>query len=110
MNAMNNVEIFPLEIDEIKQLIETNKISVCVIGIGRIGLPTALSFANSGLKTIGVDVNEELVNKIKDKNFPLKDEPGYQEIFNQVIDEKKFIGPNFEINTDESSDEEFSFA
>ncbi len=90
MNAMNNVEIFPLEIDKIKQLIETNKISVCVIGIGRIGLPTALSFANSGLKTIGVDVNEELVNKIKDKNFPLKDEPGYQEIFNQVIDEKKF--------------------
>ena len=55
MNAMNDVEIFPLEIDEIKQLIEANKISICIIGIGRIGLPTALSFAKSGFRTIGVD-------------------------------------------------------
>ena len=31
---------------------------LCVIGIGRIGLPTALSFAKSGLETIGVDINE----------------------------------------------------
>jgi nucleotide sugar dehydrogenase len=90
MNVMNNTEIFSLEIDEIKQLIEADKISVSVIGIGRIGLPTALSFAKSGFTTIGVDVNEELVNKIKNKNFPLKDEPGYQEIFNQVIDNQKF--------------------
>ena len=90
MNAMNDVEIFPLEIGEIKQLIEANKISVCIIGIGRIGLPTALSFAKSGFRTIGVDVNEELVNKIKNKDFPLKDEPGYLDIFNQVIDDQKF--------------------
>ena len=90
MNDMNKTAIFSLEIDEIKRLIEANKISVSVIGIGRIGLPTALSFAKAGLTTIGVDVNEELVNKINDKNFPLKDEPGYQEIFNQVIDEQKF--------------------
>ena len=61
-----------------------------MIGIGRIGLPTALSFAKSGFKTIGVDINEELVNKIKNKDFPLKDEPGYQEIFNNVINNDKF--------------------
>ena len=73
MNDMNKTAIFSLEIDEIKRLIEANKISVSVIGIGRIGLPTALSFAKAGLTTIGVDVNEELVNKINDKNFPLKD-------------------------------------
>ena len=91
MNVMNNTEIFPLEMDEIKQLVEANKISVCVIGIGRIGLPTALSFAKSGFRTIGVDVNEELVNRIRNKDFPLKDEPGYQEIFNQVINDQKFI-------------------
>jgi len=90
MNVMNNTEIFSLEIDEIKQLIEENKILVSVIGIGRIGLPTALSFAKSGFTTIGVDVNEELVDKIKNKNFPLKDEPGYEDVFNQVIENQKF--------------------
>ena len=90
MNVMNNEEIFSLEMDGIKKLIEANEISVCVIGIGRIGLPTALSFAKSGFRTVGVDVNEELIEKIKNKNFPLTDEPGYQEIFNQVIDDQKF--------------------
>ena len=56
-----------------------------MVGIGRIGLPTALSFANSGLTTFGVDINENLVNMINSGNFPLKDEPGYDEIFQTVI-------------------------
>lgn len=38
--------------------------SVCVIGLGYIGLPTAAIFAKSGLKVIGVDVNEDAVNTI----------------------------------------------
>ena len=61
-----------------------------MVGIGRIGLPTALSFANSGLTTFGVDINENLVNMINSGNFPLKDEPGYDEIFQTVIKNKKF--------------------
>ncbi len=87
---MSQEEIFSLELNEIKKLIAKNEVSVCVIGIGRIGLPTALSFAKSGLRTVGVDINEELISKIKNKDFPLKDEPGYQEIFEQVINDKKF--------------------
>ncbi len=87
---MSQEKIFSLELNEIKKLIDKNETSVCVIGIGRIGLPTALSFAKSGFRTVGVDINEELINKIKDKDFPLKDEPGYQEIFEQVISNGKF--------------------
>ncbi len=87
---MSQKEIFSLELNKIKKLIDKNEISVCIIGIGRIGLPTALSFAKSGLRTVGVDINEELINKIKNKDFPLKDEPGYQEIFEQVINNEKF--------------------
>jgi len=78
------------KLNDIKKNIDESKTSVCVIGIGRIGLPTALSFAKSGFRTIGVDINENLVNKIKNKKFPLKDEPGYQEIFEQVINNGKF--------------------
>ena len=88
---MNQKKIFLSELDDIQKNIDENEISVCVIGIGRIGLPTALSFAKSGFKTIGIDINEELVNKIKNKDFPLKDEPGYQEIFNNVINNDKFL-------------------
>ena len=73
---------------ELIQSIQSQNISVCVIGIGRIGLPTALSFANSGLSTVGVDINSKLIDMINSKIFPLKDEPGYDIIFEKVTNEK----------------------
>lgn len=77
-------------LSELTTLLQSGKINICVIGIGRIGLPTALSFANSGLPTIGVDINTNLINMINSGEFPLKDEPGYAEIFAKVVEEKKF--------------------
>ena len=76
--------------DEVKNSLESKSLRVCVVGIGRIGLPTALSFAKSGLPTVGVDINENLVRTINSGVFPLKDEPGYEEIFNDVIKNKMF--------------------
>ena len=75
---------------EFNNSIQSGSLKICVIGIGRIGLPTALSFANSGLSTIGLDINSELVDMINQGEFPLKDEPGYPTIFEQVLKEKKF--------------------
>jgi len=75
---------------EITETIQSGRLNICVIGIGRIGLPTALSFASSGLPTIGIDINEKLVEMINSGNFPLKDEPGYDVIFDKVINQKKF--------------------
>jgi len=78
-------KIMKLSEHDLIESIQTGNISICVIGIGRIGLPTALSFANSGLSTIGVDINPKLVEMINSKIFPLKDEPGYDVIFDEVI-------------------------
>jgi len=83
-------KIIELSLPEISNLIQSGKLKVCVIGIGRIGLPTALSFANSGLHTVGVDINQTLVSNINSGIFPLKDEPGYDAIFENVLKEKKF--------------------
>ena len=80
---MNNME-------EVAESLNSKTLRVCVIGIGRIGLPTALSFAKSGLQTTGVDINENLVQNINSGKFPLKDEPGYDKIFDDVIKNKKF--------------------
>ena len=82
------VKIMKLNENELIQSIQSGDLSVCVIGIGRIGLPTALSFANSGLPTVGVDINTELVEMINSKIFPLKDEPGYDVIFEKVTNQK----------------------
>ena len=38
--------------------------SVCVIGLGYIGLPTAAVLASRGLKVIGVDVNQKAIDTI----------------------------------------------
>ena len=83
-------KILEMTEDEINESIQSGGIKVCVIGIGRIGLPTALSFANSGFQTSGMDINENLVEKINNGFFPLKDEPGYDVMFDKVRSEKKF--------------------
>ena len=81
-------KIMKLNENELIDSIQSGNLSICVVGIGRIGLPTALSFANSGLPTIGVDINTKLVEMINSKIFPLKDEPGYDVIFDKVTNEK----------------------
>ena len=87
---MSEVYINMNNLEEVKKSLISKNLKVCVVGIGRIGLPTALSFAKSGLTTIGVDINESLVQKINDEDFPLKDEPGYEEIFHDMIKNKTF--------------------
>ena len=88
---MSDLKINMSNLEEVKKSLDLRTLKVCVVGIGRIGLPTALSFAKSGLQTIGVDINETLVKNINSGIFPLKDEPGYEEIFNQVISKKTFL-------------------
>ena len=85
-----NKKIIEMSKEELNENIQSENIQVCVIGIGRIGLPTALSFANSGFNTIGVDINENLVEKINKGIFPLKDEPGYDVMFDKVRSENFF--------------------
>jgi len=87
---MSNLKINMNDHENVKRSLQSRTLKVCVIGIGRIGLPTALSFAKSGLETVGVDINKSLVENINSGIFPLKDEPGYEEIFNEVIKSKKF--------------------
>jgi len=77
--------------DDVQKSLKSRTIRVCVVGIGRIGLPTALLFAKSGLDTVGVDINENLVKNINSGICPLKDEPGIEEIFDDIIKNKKFV-------------------
>ena len=76
-------------VENTRQLLASKSIHVCVVGIGRIGLPTALSFANYGLETTGVDVNDKLIEMINTGRYPLKDEPGFDIIFDNVRKNKK---------------------
>ena len=88
---MNNSQKIDMDsIDDVRNALDKKSLRVCVIGIGRIGFPTALSFAKAGLETIGVDINEKLVDSINTGNFSLKDEPGQEELFNEIRKNGKF--------------------
>jgi UDP-N-acetyl-D-mannosaminuronic acid dehydrogenase len=58
--------------------------SVAVVGLGRIGLPLALSFADRGLDVIGVDKNPAVLESISDGRMPFH-ETGTQELLERVL-------------------------
>lgn len=56
-----------------------------VIGLGYIGLPTALMLVKSGLTVVGTDYNKDLVNKLNSGVLTFE-EKGLSELFQRAID------------------------
>ena len=83
--------LLSLDDSQIQAHLTSNSLKVGIVGIGRIGLPTALCFANSGFETIGIDINAELVNMVNSGDYPLKDEPEFDKIFEVVMHQKKLV-------------------
>jgi len=57
--------------------------SVAVIGLGRIGLPLAISFADRGLTVLGVDKDADRLQAVREGRMPFE-EPGAQEALDRV--------------------------
>ena len=53
--------------------INHKKATLCVVGLGYVGLPTATFFAEKGFPVIGCDVKEDVVKLVADGKSPLKD-------------------------------------
>ena len=60
--------------------------SVCVVGLGYIGLPTAAMFASAGVKVVGVDINESTVDTINAGRIHII-EPGLEAVVQRVVTE-----------------------
>lgn len=58
---------------------------VNVIGLGYIGLPTALMLASHGVEVVGTDYNEGLVRTLQSGTTTFK-EKGLDELFQQAVD------------------------
>jgi UDP-N-acetyl-D-mannosaminuronic acid dehydrogenase len=56
---------------------------VSVVGLGRVGLPLALSFADRGLATIGIDRDAERLETVRAGVMPFQEE-GTQELLDRV--------------------------
>ena len=51
---------------------------VAVIGLGRVGLPLAITFADHGLSVLGIDKDADRLETLRGRRMPFK-EPGTEE-------------------------------
>lgn len=51
--------------ESLREKIDQKKARVCVLGLGFVGLPLALRFADVGFPVFGIDVDEEKIKKIQ---------------------------------------------
>lgn len=69
------------------------ELSTCVIGLGYIGLPTALVLAKSGIDVIGVDINSYVVQTLNSGKVHIE-EPGIEDLLTKVVIDGKFRASN----------------
>jgi nucleotide sugar dehydrogenase len=51
--------------------IKTRKAKICIVGLGYVGLPTAIFFAEKGFCIIGIEINEKNLKKINQGISPI---------------------------------------
>lgn len=91
-----------MNLNPIDQTVEHNYMKACFIGLGYIGLPTAIISADSGIEVVGVDVNPEVVKKVNAAHLHIV-EPGLDKLLKDVVSAGKLRA----VSTPEESDAYF---
>ena len=76
-----------------------NKVKICVVGLGYVGLPLAITFAENGYNVIGFDLNKNKIEKYLSGQDPT----------NEVGDERIQKCKNIEFTYDEKKIKEADF-
>jgi UDP-N-acetyl-D-glucosamine dehydrogenase len=61
--------------NELKARTDSRKAIIAVVGVGYVGLPLAVSFAETGYKVVGYDVNKETVAHLQSGKSHISDVP-----------------------------------
>ena len=62
--------------------------NICVVGLGKIGLPLAVHFAKMGNSVIGADINEKTVNQVNSGLEPFPEEENLKKFLSEVVANK----------------------
>lgn len=73
--------------------------NACFIGLGYIGLPTAIIAARHGIQVTGVDINPEIVEKTNKGELHII-EPGLGDLLKAVVGEKKLVASTTPVKSD----------
>ncbi len=62
-----------------------------MVGLGYVGVPVAVKFAEAGFKVVGIDISDEKVDLINSGKSPIEgEEPGLAELLEEVVRSGKF--------------------
>lgn len=64
-----------MDAEQLIKKIHEKKSIVCILGLGRVGLPLATVFATKGLKVKGIEVNHKMAEAIRNSKCPFHDPP-----------------------------------
>ncbi len=73
----------------LEQKIKNRDANILILGLGQVGLPTALAFLDAGYKTIGLDINTSLVDKLNSGFCPIP-EKDFGALINRYLGEGRF--------------------
>ena len=65
--------------------------NICVVALGKIGLPLAVQFAAKGHRVIGADVNEKVVELVNAGVEPFPGEHDLDVKLKQAVDAKEIV-------------------
>jgi UDP-N-acetyl-D-mannosaminuronic acid dehydrogenase len=91
-----------MSLPELSIRLETKKAKLGVIGLGYVGLPVSCEFARVGFDVIGIDIQEEIIEKINAGINPIEgDEPGLSQLLDEIIKTGRFkASANYDELTD----------
>jgi UDP-N-acetyl-D-mannosaminuronic acid dehydrogenase len=58
------MKILTLSKEQVVNAIRAHKVSICIVGLGHIGLPLAVLMANEGGKIVGCDIDKDYIDQI----------------------------------------------
>ena len=70
--------------------VKKNEATVCILGLGRVGLPLVTIFATSGLRSIGIENNNTILGELKKSKCPFYD-PSLQENLTEATQSDNLI-------------------
>ena len=89
--------------DSLHKKIGNKDAKICVIGLGQVGLPTALIFCKVGFNVVGYDINEKLLATLNSGKAPFE-EAELQNLLNECIENEKFHNTSNITDAVENSD------
>jgi len=77
---------------KLENLIKNKKAKIAIIGLGYVGLPTAVEIAKAGYKVLGIDIKKQRVDAVNSGKSYILDVPSKE--LKEVVKSKKLIAFN----------------